>query len=153
MRYINKRSVLIGLVSLALALFVFQAGIFVGYHKALFSYRGENRYFAAIEGQGGRGGMMMGFSDEFSPNHGAIGQIISVSLPSFVVAGPNNAEKTVVIDGRTTIRRFRDIATSTDIRADDFAVVLGEPDQSGAIQARFVRLMPAPAAPVAPSQK
>ncbi len=126
-------------------LIIFKMGMFVGYHKALFSYRSDARF-----GGGMMGGDMMrlpkpGFgNEEFSTSHGAVGRVVSVSLPFFVVAGPDNSEKTVTVGEKTMIRRMKDTVSASDIRADDFAVVLGEPNDTGKIDAKFVRLMPLP---------
>jgi len=129
-------TILIGVIA---ALLVFQGGVSVGYHKALFSYRGGERFINMMEGPE-EAPIPMGFS----AGHGAAGRIVSVSLPSFVVASPDNREETVILGDDTVIRQFRDTASSSAIRPEEFTVVLGEPDESGAIQARFVRIMPAP---------
>jgi len=80
--------------------------------------------------------------EEFPTSHGATGRIVSVALPSFVVAGPDNNEQNVIVGGQTLIRRMRTTVPPGDIKVDDYTVVLGEPNESGAIQAKFVRLMP-----------
>lgn len=116
----------------------------MGYHRALFSYRSDERFLPGM----GRGGDMMkapsfGFTrEEFPTNHGVVGKIVSVTLPSFVIAGSDNSEKTVTVGKETMIRRMRDTVASTSIVVDDNAVVLGEPDTTGTIQAKFIRLMP-----------
>ena len=133
------RYIIGGLIALIIVLLIFQAGVFVGYRKAFFSYRGGDRYIQMVEGPGENVG-----DNDFATSHGASGQIVSVSLPSFVVASPNNREETVVIGDDTSIRMFRNNASSTDIHPKEFVVVLGEPDQAGNIQASFVRILPAP---------
>jgi len=131
-------------------LLVFQVGVFIGYRKALFSYRGGERVIGMMEG-----GRNMMYVNGYSPSHGAIGKIVSVSLPTFIVAGPDNNEKTVLISDDTTIRRYRDNASTSAIAPNQFVLVLGDPDDSGTIEARFIRIMPptaltSPAAPKAP---
>lgn len=135
-----KNKVVIGVISIIAALLIFQSGVFVGYHKASSSYSGGDHFYRMMQGPTPEGMMDR---DDFSPTHGASGRIVSVSLPSFIVAAPNNLEKTVTVDGQTIIRRFRDTVGQNDIHANDLVLVLGDPDQSGTIQARFVRLMPA----------
>ncbi|MDE1875043.1 MAG: hypothetical protein KGI79_00225 [Patescibacteria group bacterium] len=139
MNNIKHRKALFIVIAVIAALLVFQAGVFVGYHKALFSYRGDERYFGMIEKPAP--GMAI---DDFSPSHGAVGKVVSVTLPSFVVESPDNREETVIVDNGTSVRMFRGNASTTDIKPDEFVVVLGEPDQAGDIEARFVRVMPAP---------
>ncbi|HVU06696.1 MAG TPA: hypothetical protein VHE10_02840 [Candidatus Paceibacterota bacterium] len=139
------RRIALVLVGVIATLLVFQAGVSVGYHKASFSYRSSDRFFRMVQGpETGVASLTTGFPvDEFSASHGTAGRIVSVSLPTFVVASPDNREQTVTIDGNTVVRMFRATASSSDIRPEQFTVVLGEPNQAGTIQARFVRIMPA----------
>lgn len=149
----KDRSISIIVLSVIGALLIFKLGMIVGYHKALFSYRSDDRYMSGMRFNGGMGmdtsvssmhGVPgFGFGpEEFSTSHGATGRIVSVSLPSFVVASPDNSEKTVTISNDTMIRRFRTTVGPTDIQPDEFTVVLGNPDDTGVIQAKFIRLMP-----------
>jgi hypothetical protein len=140
----KKISVIV--LSIIGTLIIFKMGMFVGYHKALFSYRSDAGFGRGMEMNGDKYGLPKpGFmNEEFSTSHGAVGRIVSVSLPSFVVAGPDNSEKTVTVGDRTMIRRMKDTVSASDIRTDDFAVVLGEPNEAGKIDAKFVRLMPLP---------
>lgn len=142
----KDKIITISVLSLVVALLIFKAGMFIGYHRALFSYRSDARFSSDM----GQGRDMMkappfGFMrEEFPTNHGAAGRIVSVSLPHFVVAGLDNSEKTVTIGKETMIRRMRDTVASTSIKVDENAVVLGEPDDTGKIQAKFIRLMSLP---------
>ncbi|HEY9480901.1 MAG TPA: hypothetical protein VIR98_01540 [Candidatus Paceibacterota bacterium] len=133
-------SVAIGMLVL---LFVFRAGMAVGFHKASFAFRGGDMFYRAFEGRAQ--GPRMIIRDDFSAAHGVAGRIVMVSLPTFTVAVPDQSEKTVVISSSTALRRFRGSVQATDIRPDDFAVVLGDPDGQGRIEARFIRLAPPPA--------
>lgn len=131
-----------GIIAFAVVLIVFQAGMSVGYRKATFSIGGGDRYYRMI---GGKPMMPLpGFvRDDFSASHGAAGRIVSVSLPTFIVASPDNVEKTVLVGDKTEIRRFRNAAAPSDILPDNFVVVLGDPDDRGEINAKFIRLIPA----------
>lgn len=149
----SRKATLVALVSVIGALLVFQAGVFVGYHKALFSYRGGERFFMMMEGGPKGYAAQAGIpSDDFGPSHGAVGRIVSVSLPTFVIAGPDKRERTVTIGDDTEIRLFRQTASTSEIRTDRFALVLGEPDQDGSIEARLVRIMPVPSAATTTNQ-
>ena len=69
-----------------IGLLIFQAGMFIGYKKAGFSYRfGEdyNRTF----GRQSEGGYFMGMMRPHSigRSHGASGNIISIKLPNVVI--------------------------------------------------------------------
>jgi hypothetical protein len=132
-------------IALVAALLIFKVGVSVGYHKASFSYRSGDAYYRMFD-KGPRMGMMgqTFFRDDFSSAHGAVGKIVSVSLPTFVVASPDNIEKTVIIGDDTIVRMFRGVVDSKKIAVDDFALVLGTPDDTGRIGAKFIRLMPYP---------
>jgi hypothetical protein len=129
---------------IVVALAIFQAGVFVGYRKASFSLGLGNNYYRAFGGHDRRAPFGLAPDDEFSEGHGAIGRIVRVSLPSFVVATPDNLEKTVVITGDTAIRRFRDAATPNDLKVDQYVVVLGSPNSQSQIEAKLIRLLPPP---------
>lgn len=139
----KDRTISIIVLSVVGGLIIFKLGMFAGYHKALFSYQSDNRHFM-FSSSGVAGGMMLpapGFArEEFSTSHGATGRVVSVSLPTFVIASPDNKERTIMVGDRTMVRRFQNTVPATDIRADDFTVVLGNPDDAGRIQAKFIRL-------------
>ena len=130
------------LAALIVILISFQAGRFVGFRQAGFSYHMGDNYYRAFEG--GRGGGIIG-SNSFGNlpgGHGAVGKIIKVSLPSIVISTPDNLEKTIMVSDDTIIRRFRGSASSSEFKIGDMVVVIGEPDQESAIEARLIRLLP-----------
>ena len=125
---------------------VFWAGMGVGYRKAEFSSRFSDRYFRMFGGHGLSPIGMMGLPDvdELVSGHGATGKVLSVNLPTFVVTDNNNVEKSIIINNETIIRGGRDMLASTTIHADDFVVVIGNPDQAGHITAKLIRVIPSP---------
>ena len=147
------RYILIGIVSAIVLLVIFQLGVFVGYHKAAFSYRyGENYYRNFESGlnmfgnKGSRGipGVRDMRFENLPGGHGAIGKIIRISLPTVVVAGPDNIEKIIHIATSTSIRRFHDTVASTDLHIDDSIVVIGIPNDAGEVEAKLIRVVPEP---------
>jgi hypothetical protein len=40
------------------------------------------------------------------------------------------------------IERLRETVKISDLKVDDFVVVIGEPNDSGQIEAKFIRLLP-----------
>lgn len=132
---------------LVIALAIFQAGIFVGYRKAAFSFRMGDNYYRVFGDRGRQpfGGIVP--DDELSEGHGAVGRIVRVSLPSFVVSTPDNLEKTVIVSDGTIIRRFRDAASPNDLKADEYVVVLGSPNNQSQIEAKLIRILPPPPTP------
>ncbi len=125
-----------------IALFIFQAGVFVGFHKASFDRDwGEN--YSRNFGFTHRGGMMGGFSPENFPNaHGAVGKIIKITLPNIIVLDKDNTEKVVVINDDTEINKMHDVISKDQLALDDFVVVIGSPNSSGQIEAKFIRVLP-----------
>lgn len=139
-----KTSTLIRIIAILLVLaLVFWAGIAVGYHKAEFSYRFSDNYFRTFgNGRMNNGGMGFGKQDELTSGHGTAGKVLSVSLPRIIVSDRDGTEKTITLDNNTIIRSARADAASTTIKADDFIVVIGSPDSTGQITAKFIRVMP-----------
>lgn len=124
------------------ALLIFRAGISVGYRKANFSYRWGENYHRNFGGP--RGGFMRGMrGDDFANPHGAFGKIIKLELPQITIQD-RDAEKIVIVDDNTVIRRFRDTVEPKDLRLDDFVVVVGSPNGQGQVEAKLIRLMPPP---------
>lgn len=139
-----SKGIIFTLVGLIIVLCCFQAGRFVGFRQAGFSYRMGDNYYRAFEGRS-RGQEMKGlpFSD-LPGGHGAVGKIIKVNLPNLVISTPDNLEKTILIKEDTLIRRFRNNASSSDLKAGEMVVVVGVPNQNSIIEAKMVRLLPPP---------
>lgn len=138
----SLKAVIITIVTLAVFAFIFQAGVFVGFHKASFLFKsGDNFYrnFGDRGGMMGRGGM---FSDEFTGGHGASGKIVRIELPNIVVLGQDNIEKVVVTDSKTDIREGRSNSSLEKLKVDEFITVIGSPNDQGQVLAKFIRVMP-----------
>ncbi len=89
------------------------------------------------------GGLGKGFDhDDLISEHGAIGKIVRINLPTFVVASKESLEKVILITKDTIIKRSGDAVPATDLKIDDFAVILGTPNDAGQIEAKFIRLLP-----------
>lgn len=141
----HGQTLLIIALSIVGALLVFRLGEFVGFHKARFSFESSEGYFRFIEGDDRRGMLSMPLPPLDLPGgHGAVGRIVASNPPYFVVASPDNAEKTVQIGSTTIIRKFKGSAMGRDIQPDEYVTVLGNPDSSGRIQAKFIRILPNP---------
>ena len=136
--WFTKALIAIGLV--LTALIVFQAGMYVGVRKAELSFRMGDNYYRAL-GPGGFPGGPLG--DELSEADGASGTVVSVSLPTFIVAD-RGGEKVIAVSDQTTIRLLRDATSSSAIVPGESAIIIGEPNDKGEIEATFVRLLPPP---------
>lgn len=138
------RTILVGLGLLLIMLAVFQAGVFVGFHKASFGHDWGDRYTKNFDPRARDGFARMPRSDQFASGHGAIGKIISVADQSLVIDGPDHLEKTITLTPDTTIRKFKDTASAQDLVPGTFIIAIGEPASNGTIQARLVRILPPP---------
>lgn len=140
---INARKIIAVLAVLLIALIIFQAGIFVGYKKAIFSGRLGDGYERAFDNKNNPSPFGF-FGKDLPGGHGAAGKIVRINLPAIVVATPDNVEKTVLIGTDTIIRQSRNTAKAEDLKVGDFIVALGTPDETGEVEAKLVRLMPPP---------
>lgn len=140
-------TVIATLFIVVLLIIIFNLGIFVGYKKARFSYAwGENyhRNFA-----GPKAGFLREFErdllgKDFIESHGVFGSIIEIKDSELIIKGKDNIEKIVVVNEQTDIRRFGDNIELKDLSMDETVVVIGQPDDEGKIEAKFIRVMPPP---------
>ena len=142
------RNVLIALAALVVALAFFKAGEVVGYHKATYSFSWDENYQRNFAPSGFTKATTV--VNDFRNPHGAVGRIISVQLPTFIIQNTGEAEKSIVVSGDTTVRRLRDNVSTTELKTNENVVIIGEPDDQGRIRAKFIRLMP-PGAPMMPA--
>lgn len=124
---------------------VFHAGVTVGFHKAKFSFHMGEKYYRAFEEGGPRSGVgfAMGKRD-FTDAHGAAGKIIGITYPIITVLGMDNIEKNIFIDMKTEVRKFRNMASTSDLVIGEHIIVIGEPNDDAEITARLIRIIPAP---------
>lgn len=134
---------------LTIIFLIFQAGMMVGFRKVSFGRDWGNNYAMNF------GGLRMGpqmiagrfpdFSNDLPNAHGALGKIIKVDLPTIAVLDEkDNTEKTILVDEKTEILKLRDRINSSELKVDDHIIVIGIPNSSGQIEARLIRLLPAP---------
>ena len=141
----KMKAVIVGIIGLAIVLAIFQAGVFVGFHKASFLFKGGDNFYRTFgEGRGQMGDKTMIFRDEFSGGHGALGKIVKINLPTLVVLGPENIEKVILTDDKTEVRQFRDASSLDKLTIDQHIAVLGAPNDEGQIVAKFIRIIPPP---------
>ena len=135
-----------------IALVVFAAGVFVGFHKARYSYKfGENyeRNFVGGPFQGGQGimgnreprGMMRDFEGNgFRNGHGIAGTIISISDNNIIAKDRDGKENTVAVTDKTIIKSQSNDIKISDLKQDDQIVVMGSPGDNGVINADLIRI-------------
>ena len=136
----TKILIIIGIA--IVAMLIFSAGIFVGFHKAGFGRDwGENyeRNFGMRSG-----GMMFG-RDNFPNSHGAVGKILKIESPTIIVQDTkDNTEKIILIKDDTRIQKMMTNITANDLVVNDYIVVIGSPNSQGQIEAKLIRVMPSP---------
>ncbi len=131
------------------AIFLFEAGVAVGYREASFSSQWGKNYESNFGMMTSRGGIMLTNSRIPNPE-GTLGKIVSITpaaitsgTTTIVVAGPQNPEENVLITSDTMIRDNEDTLTVSALKVGSYAVVLGEPDSKGQINAKLIRIVPA----------
>lgn len=139
-------------VSIILLLLVFRLGMFVGFQRANFSYNWRDNYNNNITRRDNNC-MEPPFNDRnFGPiergfinSNGSSGEIIKINEDySLIVKDMDNTEKVVVIDDNTAIREFKNEIKKEDLKIGQNVVVIGEPNDSGKIEAKLIRIMPEP---------
>jgi hypothetical protein len=131
------------IVGLILILFVFKLGMVVGERKADFSHQWSDNYHTNFAGP--QGGFFKDFGDKnFIEANGTFGQIIKIDGSTIVVKGQNDVEKTVIAGEKVQIKRLNEDIKITDLKVDDYIVIIGESNDSGQIEAKFIRIMPPP---------
>ena len=133
-------------VAVVIVLSAFQAGMFVGYKKAAFSYKMSDRYYRQTFGGNRQNGPDNFFGNDLPGGNGAVGKIVNINIPHIVVDTPDNIEKIIKIDDDTLIRQSRDTISVKDLKIGDYVIVLGSPDDKAEIEARLIRLLPPPPA-------
>ena len=130
---------LCAIAAIVLALLIFSAGVTVGFRKASFMRAwGDNytRNFGFTPNIPSFGG------DNLPNSNGAVGRIVQINLPEIIVADKSNTEKIVLIGGDTRIEKMRNPVSSDNLKVDDFVVVIGNPNEQGQLEAKFIRIMP-----------
>lgn len=142
---------IIGLTVIVIVFLIFGAGIWVGEKKAGFSYRWAEQYHRNFAGpQEGFLGDWKGFpKGEFIEAYGVFGQIIKInastsSEQAIIVKGKDDVEKIVLIKKDTIIRNLRETIKIEDLKIDDYVVVVGDPNEAGQTEAKFIRIVPPP---------
>lgn len=137
------KGVVFGVAIFIIILIIFKAGMIVGIRKADFSCRWSDNYHRNFGGP--REGFLKGFGDrDFIEASGTFGQIIKIDGETLVVKGRDDVEKIILINDATTIKSLQDTINLSNLKIDDYIVTIGEPNNSGQIEAKLIRLLPPP---------
>lgn len=136
--------VIYGIIVVIILSVTFQAGMFVGFHKAQFNGAWGEHYERNFGPRpiGPMGNMMGNFPDRFPGGHGTVGKIIKLEIPNIIVVDKDNTEKIIVTNDDTDIVQFGEKVKVADLKIDDQIVVIGSPNSNGQIDAKFIRILP-----------
>lgn len=131
------------LAELILLLLVFRLGMVLGTHRAEFEGKWAENYGRFF------GEPQKGFFAEFSGNDqmnpfGNAGVVLSINGNVMVVRSSSNTEKTIMVTTSTVVRAGMSTIPVSNITVGDPIVVIGDPNGSGEIVARFIRTFPSP---------
>ena len=139
----SKKAVLTLIILVVLG-FVFMAGVKFGEIKAGYYYgwlENYNRNFAGPREGFFRKGPMMMFGQDFFESHGNFGEIIQINNDSFVIKDlKNNAEKLIITNSNTLIKKGFGNLKFSDLKIGDNVVIIGSPNNQGQIEARLIRV-------------
>lgn len=124
----NKVSmVMYGIGILLVAIIIFQTGMIVGRGKESIMNEQKERY---------------PLNQPLPTAHGTAGKIISISLPTILVADEDHTEKIILLREETIIRSLRASLLANELSINDYIVVIGTPTTKGYIQANLIRVLP-----------
>lgn len=124
----NKISMIMyGIGILLIAIIIFQTGMIIGRGKESIINEQKERYL---------------INQPLPTAHGTAGKIISINLPTLLVADEDHTEKTVLLRDETIIRSLRASLIPSELDLDDYIIVIGTPTTKGYIQANLIRVLP-----------
>jgi hypothetical protein len=137
------RGILAGIGFFIILLFVFKAGEIIGFRKAGFSYQWGENYERNFGGPGMRFPLDM-HEQGFLGGHGTIGNIMSANSSTLTVQEQGGMEKIIGLTQKTVVRKLQNTITAGDLVSGDHVVIIGTPDTTGQIEAKLIRVIPAP---------
>lgn len=136
----SKLRAILWIIGAVIILFLaFGLGIAVGHRQTLFAGRFEENYYRNFYGPpmgGPPGGPVFN-------QHGVAGEVIDLSSSTISVKDFDGDEHSVMVLPDTVIREGNNTVTLGEIRVNDMITVIGAPNASGQIEARFIRVFAA----------
>jgi hypothetical protein len=137
------KGIILIVIALIVVLLAFKAGTMIGFKRADFACGWGDNYHRNFGGP--QGGFFEDMNDRnFMPGNGIFGQIIKVEGNTLTIKGQDNLEKSVLVEEKTSIMKFKEQLKISDLKVDDNVIVMGEPNESGQTVARLIRIMPIP---------
>jgi hypothetical protein len=138
------RAVLWILGGLIILFVVFGLGIAVGYDRAGFAAGFDRNYYRIFFGGTPAGPIGMMAPPMPGATHGVVGTVIDVGSSTISVTDQENNEQSVLVSSGTVIRDGDSDSVIGDMAVGDQIAVIGEPDNSGQVEARFIRIISTP---------
>src|SRR3989338_9546749 len=132
------------LLGLIILLLVFKAGMAVGFKKANFSIQWGQHYNQNFAGPRDNFLLRTFGPDKYTEANGAFGKILQINKDDLIMTGAGNVEKIILLNDHSIIRAQKREIELTELRIGDNIVVIGEPNENGQIEAKLIRIMPAP---------
>ena len=136
-----KTKIVLGILcGILVVLIAFGLGIAVGYRRAIFSSQFGEHYYHNLYGDP-FGRPMMGVANrEPLTMHGVIGSVIDIASSTILVKDPLGNEQSVVVVSSTSIREMDNNILLNDVKIGDGVTVIGNPNENGQVEARFIRV-------------
>lgn len=128
--------ILLGVLLIAIGIFL--AGELVKYRSVSFSSRWAGYGHRVLAGSSGFLGSIPGRG--MIRGHSALGSIARIDGSSVAIKTRDGSEKIVIVSLVTVIRRSDRMIALSDLHPGDRIAVVGSPDTSGAIDAKFIRV-------------
>ena len=138
------RAVLWILGGLIVLFVVFGLGITVGYDRAGFAAGFDNNYYRIFYGASPDGPVGLMAPPMPAAIHGVVGTVIDIGTSTISVKDQQNNERSVAVSSETAIRDADNDVTIGGVAVGDQIAVIGEPNDTGQIGARFIRILSTP---------
>ena len=137
------KAIVLSIATVIILVFVFGLGVFIGTKKAEFSFRWAVQYHRNFGGP--KGGFFNDIAGrQFTDANGVFGEIIKIDDKTLTIKGKDNVEKIVLVGDEATIVFQKKNIKLSELKVGDGVVIIGEPDDSGRIQAKLIRVLPLP---------
>lgn len=135
---------IVAMIWLVVLLLAFKLGVSLGKRQAEFTCQWSENYHRNFGGPPPGGFLQLLDRDDQVQAHGVFGTVIQAATGSLIVKQNDGVEKVVLVGDDTVIQLLRQRVPLSEVHVNEWAVVLGEPNDQGQIQATFIRLLPPP---------
>jgi len=140
---LSFKSILLVLIGVIFLLGAYQVGVFMGYRRAMYSFRWGQNYHRNFGGPPrGFFGDIKDSSLGFTDAHGIFGSVLKIEGSTLIILDKDQTEKKVLTTSLTSIRRANETIPISNIFATERVVIIGSPNEEGQIEARLIRLFP-----------